>query len=222
MAEQRAERAVFAGRERRGSEPGTAQSSLGGASGLDDEARSLASRWPRRVIESGVAEALAERWVASRASARAGGLPPYARAVLSPALATTLFEARRARRAVRGLEPASEVLEREAIGRGRAGQMGGAPGRPARIARLLLVSSDGSDRLYRKIERLRISHGVIVEVLVIAGDEQALGAAVFGPGERARVVLIDHKEAVARVVEAIDAFETAGSTGEPMPSRASS
>lgn len=182
-----------------------------GAEDRGEQVRDLASRWPRGLGGRVDAEALAARWVASRAAAQAAGLPAWARAPLSPALASALFEARRARRLVRGLEPATAQLEREAAGRRRAGGETGS-GAAGRIARLLVVSEDSSERLLRKVERLHAIHEDVLEVLVVLADEWQLGGALFGTGERARVVLIDHKDAVARLLAAVDPVES-GSPG---------
>ncbi|MEZ4330385.1 MAG: hypothetical protein R3F35_01420 [Myxococcota bacterium] len=195
----------------------------GQGGGTADEAASvLASRWPRTLAERVDPETLAESWIRSRRGAGAAGLPAYPRAPLSPALASALFEARRARRVVRGLEPASAALAQGAAGRRaaahrqRAGEVegDGAAGRAVRIARLVVISADASARLFRKIERLYADHRDVVEVLVVLTDELGLGAASFGPGERARVVLIDHKDAVARILAAVElALDPSASAG---------
>ncbi|MBK7947468.1 MAG: hypothetical protein IPK00_01665 [Deltaproteobacteria bacterium] len=113
-----------------------------------------------------------------------------------------LFEARRARRIVRGLEDAEAALKAQALGvRGAAGP--GASGAADRISRLLIVSEDGSDRFFRKIESLYREYGNMLEVYVCACDEQILGAAVFGADRRARALLVDHKEAVVLALRAI-------------------
>jgi hypothetical protein len=57
----------------------------------------------------------------------------------------------------------------------------------------------------------------MLEVLVLACDEEALGAAAFGPGQRARALLVEHKEAVIRVLEALDQLEGAGEAKRPGP-----
>ncbi|MFO0687350.1 MAG: hypothetical protein U0900_01430 [Myxococcota bacterium] len=167
----------------------------------DDEIRTLARRWPRELIQAGEADALAARWVESGRAAEASGRPRWAGGALTPALVNALFEARRARRLVRGLEEAEAALRAQALG------IGGARGVdapvPDRISRLLLVSEDGSDRFFRKISSLLRQYSKMLEVYVCACDEQALGGAVFGEGRRARAVLVDHKEAVVQVLRAI-------------------
>lgn len=166
------------------------------------EARILAGRWPRELIQAGDADALAARWVASRRAARVAGRPPWAGGPLTPAMVAVLFEARRARRIVRGLEDAEAALKAQALGvRGAAGAS--SAGAPDRISRLLVVSEDGADRFFRKIESLSRQYGKMLEVYVCACDEQVLGQAVFGEGRRARALLVDHKESVVQVLRAI-------------------
>lgn len=167
-----------------------------------DEIEALARRWPRELIQAGEAEALAALWIAGREVPRVSAGPARPRGPLSPALASALFEARRARRLVRGLEDIEQALGAQAQG------LLASPGRAStgvsdRISRLLVVSDDGSERFFRKIDRLYRDYGAMLEVYECACDEQVLGAAVFGEGRRARALLVDHKEAVVQVLRAI-------------------
>lgn len=172
----------------------------------DDEIERLAERWPRALIEAGSAESLARRWVTSRRAAIAAGQPPFAYHPLTPLLASTLSELRRSRRLVRGLEAAEESLTAQALGVRHLAS----PHQPAarRVSRLLLVSTDGSTRFYRNIERLIRQSGETLEVVVLVCDEQELGTAVFGAENRVRAVLVDHKEAVTRVLAGLVEFDS--------------
>lgn len=177
---------------------------IDGDAGGDAEIAALAERWPRVLIEAGTADSLARRWVASRRAAVASGRPPHAHHPLTPTLAALLSEIRRARRLVRGLEAAEESLTIQALGvRHRA-----SASQPAarRVSRLLLVSADGSTRFYRNIERLIRQSGETLEVLIIPCNELELGAAAFGADNRARALLVDHKDAVARVLDCLGEF----------------
>jgi len=73
-----------------------------------------------------------------------------------------------------------------------------------RISRLLLVSADASERFYRQVEKLRSRFANRLEVLVLECDENELGEAAFGPGRRARAVMVHHKEAVVRFLSALE------------------
>lgn len=169
-----------------------------------DEVARLAARWPRALIEAGSAEALARRWLESRRAALEAGRPPHAHHPLTPQLASTLSELRRSRRLVRGLEAAEEALTAQALGVRQLAASGQAPAR--RVSRLLLVSADGSARFYRNIERLLRQSEETLEVLVLICGELELGAAIFGAEDRVRAVLVDHKDAVTRVLDCLVEF----------------
>lgn len=164
-----------------------------GGSEASGEAARLEAAMPRALIESGQAANIAREWVRrSRAAARAGR-PALSRYALDRGLRDVLFELRRARRVVRGLEAAAEALDREAAGLDRtpAAQPQG-----RRISRLLVLSDDGAGRFYRDADRLVERHASRLAAIVVEADETELGEAVFGGGRRARAILIDHKEGV--------------------------
>jgi hypothetical protein len=177
---------------------------------FDREVRTLAARWPRALIEQGAADSLAARWTTSRSASSAAGRPAFAHHPLTPELSSALFEARRSRRLVRGLEAAEEALEGQALGVWRVMPDSGPPAAPStgagRISRLLLISADGSDRFYRNINSLMRKYGAMLEALVVTCDELDLGAAAFGKGQRARALLVEHKEAVVRVLGCLEGF----------------
>jgi len=179
---------------------------------LDPEARALAARWPRAFSERGTADDLAARWTASRRAARAASRPAFARHPLSRALVDALFEIRRARRLVRGLESAEAALATQAAG---IRQSGAASPATPRVSRLLLVSADGSERFDRQVERLAREHADTLEVLVLEAGELELGQAAYGPGNRVRALLVDHKDAVVRLLASLGRFEGMGP--EPGP-----
>jgi len=167
------------------------------------EREALEAAWPRILIANGRAPGLAAWWVRSRQQAEGRGLPRIARHALDSSVEAGLFDARRARRLERGLEGAETRLAAE-----EAGLKKTAAARPAsdgvRISRLLVVSGDGSERFYRQVESLRARFANRLEVLLLDCDDEALGAAAFGPGRRARALLIHHKEAVVRFLSILD------------------
>jgi hypothetical protein len=166
------------------------------------EVLSLAETWPRALIAAGWAEGLAEWWLESRARAVAAGGPALASIAFSPALAQALFEARRSRRLVRGLEGAEAALAAQEVGLSQTSAAQTQSGRP-RISRLLVVSGDGSPRFYHQVEKLQARFAQRLQVLLIECDEQALGFAIFGGSQRARAVLLDHKEAVLQFLDCL-------------------
>jgi len=123
-----------------------------------------------------------------------------------PGLAAALFDARRARRLVRGLEGAEAALDRDAAG--RAATPATASERP-RISRLLLLSADGAERFYRRVERICERHRPRLWTVILELDEAALGELAYGRGEGggegggqvARALLVDHKAAAASVLD---------------------
>ena len=78
-----------------------------GAANLEFEA--LAQAWPRPLIAAGRAERLARWWCESRVAAIERGAAPFPRLPATAALWRALFEARRARRLLRGLELIAKV-----------------------------------------------------------------------------------------------------------------
>lgn len=163
----------------------------------------LAAAWPRPLIAEGHAIGLATWWVHARASAVARGLPPIPRCPMDRAISNGLFDARRARRLVRGLEGAELLLAAEAEGLEKSRVSNPEPA-PARISRLLIVSADGSERFYRQVSKLYMNFSNRLEVLLVDCDEAALGAAAFGQGQPTRALLIDHKDAVVRFLALLD------------------
>ena len=167
---------------------------------LPDRVEALASALPRALIAEGLATPLARRWVEAAASAVASAGTAIACWPLDRSLQNALFDARRARRLVRGLEGAADLLATEEAGLKRAGAAV-AGGR--RISRLLVVTTDGSERFYREVERLRSRFGARLEVIAVDADEQTLGTALFGRGTRARAVLVSHKAPVAGILRCL-------------------
>jgi hypothetical protein len=170
---------------------------------MNDEIEAVAAAWPRPLIAAGSAQALARWWCESRAAAVAASEPPFARHPATPALGRALFEIRRARWLVRGLEESAKVLSAQQAGLAQAPAAQVEAGR-RRISRLLVLSSDGSERFYRDVEKLCRAHAARLEAVVLEADEIELGEAIFGPGRAARAVLLDHKDAVVLFLENLD------------------
>jgi len=81
----------------------------------------------------------------------------------------------------------------------------------ARISRLLLLSDDGAERLYRHAEALAAAHAPRVLVAVVAADAAAHGRATTARDAAVKVVLVRHKQAVAALMRAL--IRPAASTG---------
>ena len=178
---------------------------MGGESDAAKDVEVLAAALPRILIADGTAGLLAAAWVDRLREDRAAGRVGCPRFPFSKAVADALFASRRARQLERGLETIAEALERQA-----SGLQSAAATRPAgpggrRISRLLVIAEDGSARFEREAARLRARHADRLELIGLEADERALGEAVYGAGRRARALLLAHKEAVVRVLDAIGA-----------------
>ena len=75
--------------------------------------------------------------------------------------------------------------------------------RVPRISRLLIMSNDGAERFYRKVESILRQHGQRVMAIRIGADSAQLGEYLFGPEKAVKLLLIDHKESVAAVLLAL-------------------
>lgn len=78
-----------------------------------------------------------------------------------------------------------------------------APTRNVRISRLLLLANDGSPRFYRNVDGLLRRHGSRLFALRLDLDALTLGSLLYGPDRLTRLLLIEHKDAVAAVLLAV-------------------
>lgn len=103
---------------------------------------------------------------------------------------------------MRGLEGAERALATEARGLARVDRRTGVE-RGGRVSRLLVLADDGSERFYRTVESLLRRHAPRVLALRLSVDEAALGRLLFGRDEVARLLLVEHKDAVSAVLLAL-------------------
>lgn len=120
----------------------------------------------------------------------------------SPALVEALRTAHKAGQLVRSLEGAERRLSAEDRGLGLVDQQSGVL-RGARVSRLLVLAEDGTERFYRQVEKLLRQQGPRVLALRLEVTAETLGRMLFGPGRRAVLLLLDHKEAVSAVLLAL-------------------
>jgi len=106
------------------------------------------------------------------------------------------------RRLVRGAELVERALSADAQGLEHVDRATGVE-RGQRVSRLIVLADDGSQRFYRNAEALLRRHAPRVMALRLRVDEARLGAALFGPGQVVRMLMIDHKDAVAEVLRAL-------------------
>lgn len=102
-------------------------------------------------------------------------------------------------RIVRGLETAKRMLAAEAHGLSLVDRSSGVK-RGVRVSRLLLLANDGSDGFYRQVETLLRRHGHRVLAIRLDADAAGLGAPLFGEGRLTRLLMIQHKDAVAALL----------------------
>jgi hypothetical protein len=146
-------------------------------------------------------DAIQARLVAERRRLCTGGQTTVPVLPLCPAVAIALRAADGDGHLVLGLERAGETLAAEAHGlmlsarRSRAAL-------PARVSRLLLVTNDGVERLYRHVERLAVTHAPRVLLAMLAADAATVGHATTAREAAVKVVLVRHKQAVAALLRA--------------------
>jgi CBS domain-containing protein len=159
-------------------------------------------RLPKSIASDARAELLV-RTLANAAHRIWQGSPVCApEASLSDALLEALRTAHRAGRMVRSLEKAQMVLKSEAHGQRLADRRLGAT-RGRRISRLLVVTNDGAERFYRQTASLLERHCPRLVAVRLMVDAETLGKVLFGKGRAARLLMIDHKEAVGAVLLAL-------------------
>jgi hypothetical protein len=143
-----------------------------------------------------------ERLAAATARLWPGGALAVLDVTLDDALLEVLRHAVEHERITRGLESAERALDAEARGLDAADRNAGTT-RGARISRLLLLANDGAERFYRHVESLLARHAERAIAVRLDVDSATLGARVFGPGAVAKLVMLDHKQAVAAALYAI-------------------
>jgi len=95
-----------------------------------------------------------------------------------------------------GLESAERMLAAQERGLGLVDRHSGVP-RGVRVSRLLVLADDGAERFYRQVERLLRRYGPRVLAVRLETDADALGELLFGTNGRARLLMLNHKEAVS-------------------------
>ena len=123
-------------------------------------------------------------------------------AAMTPELAEALRSVYSAGQVVRSLENAERKLAAEERGLRMADQQAGVA-RGVRVSRLLLLADDGAERFYRQMETLLRRHGPRVLAVVLEIDEHGLGELLFGLGQVARLLMLEHKQAVGSVLLAM-------------------
>jgi hypothetical protein len=163
-----------------------------------------ALRLPRRVEDEPRAAHLASELVARAQPLWAGSELRVPQAEVAPALEAALKSAFSAGQIVRGLEAAERVLAGEEQGLKRVDRRTGVE-RGRRVSRLLVLADDGAERFYRNVDSLLRRHAPRLFALRLTADERSLGQLLFGPHQVARLLLVEHKDAVSAILLALAA-----------------
>ncbi|MEI6314377.1 MAG: hypothetical protein WCO89_05870 [Syntrophus sp. (in: bacteria)] len=123
-------------------------------------------------------------------------------AKLNIELVEALRKAHGAGQLIRGLESTERTLAAEERGLRMADRQIVVT-RGVRISRLLILANDGAERFYRNVETILQRHKPRVLAVLLEIDAIRLGELLFGPGNIARLVMLNHKQAVSSVLLAM-------------------
>lgn len=118
---------------------------------------------------------------------------------ISQSVIDALYSARRTGRLVRGFKDAEKNLAAERKGIANVDLKAGSAGK-GRISRLVVLASDGSERFYRQTKRLTEQNRPRVMAIHLDVTSFELGEKLFGPKERALLLLLNHKEALVNLL----------------------
>lgn len=117
-------------------------------------------------------------------------------------LGDLLCRAKSNEQVVRGLENAQRKLVSEAKGLHLADQASGVT-RGVRVSRLLILADDGAERFYRQVETLLRNHGGRLMAVRLDVDGMELSRLILGHDKIVRLLMLEHKDAVASMLLAI-------------------
>ncbi|MEM7405316.1 MAG: hypothetical protein AAF458_08490 [Pseudomonadota bacterium] len=156
-------------------------------------------RLPREVQARPDAAAIVEQLRARLTPMWAGSETQLCEAPFTGTMRAALVDAALAKATVRGLEQVEQQLSAEAHGMALADARAGTT-RGARLSRLLIVTSDAAERLYRRVATLSERHGGRLLTIRIQTDEETLGGLLYGTGHVARALLIADRRHTAAVL----------------------
>jgi hypothetical protein len=147
-------------------------------------------KFPRAVEESPCAQAVRDLF-------RSGhGFPKIQ---LDASVTTVLQRALRTTRLKRGFDTALAILANERRGLSKL-QKNTGQAQKARVSRLILISSDASERLHREIAGTLERNAPRLLALTLQADSATLGSLLYGPAMLVKVLLLDHKDSVAEML----------------------
>lgn len=161
-------------------------------------------RLPKKVEADAAAEKLASEIVTRARPLWNGTELAVAQVDLGADLEAALKSAFSAGRIVRGYEDAQRVLAAEQRGLSHVDERTGVA-RGGRVSRLLVLADDGAERFYRNVESMLRRHAPRVLALRLSVNERELGGLLFGGDQVAKLLLLEHKDAVSAVLLALAA-----------------
>ncbi|MEE3332435.1 MAG: hypothetical protein VX246_16335 [Myxococcota bacterium] len=170
-------------------------------------------RLPKKVEADAGAEKLASELVARARPLWNGTDLAVAQVDLGADLEAALKGAFSSGRIVRGYEDAQRVLAAEQHGLSRVDEKTGVV-RGGRVSRLLVLADDGAERFYRNVESMLRRHAPRVLALRLSVNERELGGLFFGGDQVAKLLLVEHKDAVSAVLLAL-AAQWSSATEQP-------
>ena len=118
---------------------------------------------------------------------------------LSPSLVKALHNAKNIHQIERGLEGIEKILANESKGLDALRKKQGTPN-ANRISRLLIVSSDGSERFYRQCESILAQHSDRVLGIWIGASAENFTKDMFGAEKISKALLVSDRDSVADVL----------------------
>lgn len=167
-------------------------------------------RFPRQLESLWTPDAISEALTGRTAKLWQGGELSVPVLALSEPLAKTLHRNMLKKRILWGFESASERLKNEKAGIENARRIGAPMHHGSRVSRLILLSNDGAERLYRHAEQLIKSHWPRLLVCMLQADSLLLGKTVTGKDRQIKLVMAEHKDTVSEMLQAVI---EAGKTG---------
>ena len=158
--------------------------------------------FPRQVADDPVGARLASEFAARAEPLCPGGIPRVPRADATGGLEKALRSAFSAGRIVRGQEGAERALVAEEKGLKNVDRKTGVE-RGMRVSRLLVLADDGSERFYRNVDLLLRRFAPRVVAIRLSVDQHGLARLLFGPDQVARLLLVEHKDAVSAMLLAL-------------------
>jgi hypothetical protein len=150
---------------------------------------------PKNVLTSPTAAAVEKLFISTEQRLRFGGKVTISRWVFSQKVRAALSDVIIGRHLVQSLEVIGTTLDRELKGL-LAVQQKAEKAPTERLSRLLLLSSDGSDRFYHDAESLLLRHGQRTWCCVLDATGEQLGHAIKPGGAAAKALLIADRKAL--------------------------